>query len=352
MEENLKPLESRLRAARELPALVRDYLKGCSDFPTVDPHTRLAGSYAQHLSVSDVKDVDILVRVDGDPEENDPSAKQIISDLLASLKDLPESDEPLGSWRVSHVEVTGARRSVHVYFEDEDFHLDIVAFIAPDGLDKPVFVPDKDYDTWVKSHPLGIVDLVKELDEQYGGKVRKLGKVLKHYRNHNMRYMRPKSYWLLSLLLNAVQNGDLDMEQQLPELFRDLLAVIYDGFAQDLEKTDAVPPIPDPLLGHDVAHSWKRHDFEAFMALLVEGKSRMDRALKAVSDGKLADAVEICQRMFGSECFPTSVDDVMKQLAALYAPGTSYGLVGGGLSATKPNTGPYVQTVPTRFYGE
>lgn len=350
--ENLKPPDDRVQAAQDLPGQVRDYLRQCTDFATVDPHTRLAGSYRQHMSVSDVKDVDILVLVDADPETNTPQARQTIKDLKAALDALVDSDEQLGSRYVSSVEINEARRSVHVYFEDEDFHLDIVPLSAPDGLDEPGYVPDKGYNVWVQSHPLGVVKLISDLDEQYGGRVRRLGKILKHYRNCSMTYMKPKSYWLTALLLNAVQDGDLDMEQPLPELFRDLLGVIYDGFSYHLGQ-DGAPPILDPILGHNVAHSWEQHHFERFMDVVDEGRRKMDRALKAVADGKLDDAIAICQdeKMFG-ECFPTSVDDDMKRLAASLWPGTTVGLVGGTLSETKPPTGPYVQTQPTRFYGE
>jgi hypothetical protein len=351
VEKNLKPPDDRVEAAQELPGKVRDYLRACTGFPTVDPHTRLAGSYAQDMSGTTVKDVDVLVRVAGDPDENDPEAKQIIRDLEAALDALVDSDTPLGVWYVSRVEVNAARRSVHVYFRDEDFHLDIVPFIAPNGLDEPVYVPDKGYNEWVPSHPLGVIQLISDLDKEYGGKVRKLAKVLKHYRNQGMIYMRPKSYWLTSLLLNAVQNGDLDMAQPLPVLFRDLLAAIYDGLADDLANPDSVPPIPDPLLGHDVAHSWERHDFEAFMNLLDEGKRRMDRALKAADEGRLSDAVEICQRMFGADYFPESVEDEVKRMAAALSQLT-YVTSQGGVLPTQPDAGRYTVAQPTRFYGE
>jgi len=70
--KNIQPPKERLEAAQELPGKIRNYIKASKDFLTVEPHTRLAGSYAQHMAVGDVKDVDTLVRVPGDPKANRP----------------------------------------------------------------------------------------------------------------------------------------------------------------------------------------------------------------------------------------------------------------------------------------
>lgn len=119
--KNIRPPQERLDAARDLPPLVRDYLKTHQDFSTVAPHSRLVGSYAQHMPVGDVKDVDFLVRVDGDPEANEPEAKQLIQELKNALDDLPEA---LGYEGWAGVDIERARRSVHVYIKGRDFHLD------------------------------------------------------------------------------------------------------------------------------------------------------------------------------------------------------------------------------------
>ncbi|MDQ5822776.1 MAG: nucleotidyltransferase [Chloroflexota bacterium] len=350
MASNLNPPQERRDAARDVPRIVRDYLQGCTSFPTVDPHTRLAGSYAQDMSAGDIKDVDVLVRVDGDPEANEPCARQTIKDLKAALDGLKNSDDGLGGWLVSDVTVNEARRSVHVHFKDKDFHLDIVPFIAPGGLDEPLYVPDKGYDEWIESHPLGVVELVSELDKDNMRKVRKLGKIFKLWRNTTMINMKPKSYWLTALLLQHVQET-LDMNKQLPDLFRDLLANIYDQFADHLESKKDAPAIDDPMLGHNVAHNWDRNHFESFMRHLEEGRKQMDRALKAVADGDLDGAVATCQeKLFGDEYFPSDIEDDVQRKAAAFMPGSTYILPGGSMTATKPTTS-HIPVQPTRYYG-
>ncbi|MDQ2997546.1 MAG: nucleotidyltransferase, partial [Chloroflexota bacterium] len=87
--QNIRPPQERLDAARDLPPLIREFLKKHEEFATIAPPSHLAGSYAQKMSVCDVKDVDFLVSVPGDPEKNEPEAKALIQSLRNVLNDLP-----------------------------------------------------------------------------------------------------------------------------------------------------------------------------------------------------------------------------------------------------------------------
>lgn len=154
--KNIRPSEHRLQAARDIPPLVRTFLEECEGFETVEPHSRLVGSYAQDMAVGDVKDVDILVRVPGDPAANEPQARGLIRLLRDALDGLPDALGVDGWTELQDVELQGARRSVHVYFKDRDFHLDVVPCIAPDGMDKPLYVPDRGFNKWIASDPVGL----------------------------------------------------------------------------------------------------------------------------------------------------------------------------------------------------
>jgi hypothetical protein len=350
--ENLKPPQERFDAARDLPSAMREYLK-THDFATVIPHTRLVGSYAQHLSVTDVKDVDILVRVDGDPEANEPEARQIIKDLRAAVDDFPEWEdlpEWLGGGGFAAIDVERARRSVHVYFTDHDFHLDLVPCLAPDGFGESIWVPDYGWNRWVPSHPLGVVQLITDLNDDHGDKVRPLGKLLKHFRNHHMVTRRPKSYWLVALLIHQVQGGKLDLTQPLAVVFHDLLDRIYSKYAPLLARTDeATPNIPDPMLGHNVSWNWSRSHFETFMRRLDDGRRWASYALEA---NNRDTAIEWWQRVLGEEWFPSDIDDFATNLAAAAYPGTTSTL-GSGLILPGAATSPSSTLIrSTTFHGD
>lgn len=351
--DNLNPPEERFAAARDLPPAVREYLKQHGDFTTVAPHTRLVGSYAQDLSVGDVKDVDVLVRDDGDPEANAPEAKQVIKDLRAALADLPKWDqlpEWLGSGGYAAIDVERARRSVHVFFADHDFHLDVVPCIAPDGFAQPLWVPDWGWNRWIPSHPAGVVQLITDLNREHGEKVRPLGKLLKHFRNHQMATRRPKSYWLVALLVHQVRDGEIDLTQPLAVAFRDLLDGIYARYASLLPRTDgATPNIPDPMLDHNVSWNWGRSHFETFMRRLDDGRRWATYALEADDRD---EAIGWWQRVFGEDCFPSDVGEHARKLAAAGWPGTA-AAAGTGLIFPGPRpVSPSTPIRPTTFHGD
>lgn len=341
--QDIQPPEHRLAKAVELPPLVREYLEDHDTFETRYPHSRQVGSYAQHLSVGDVKDVDFLIRVDVDTND-DATAREVLRDLKDALDDLPEA---LGYTGATDFDITRNRRSVHVTFEQEDFHLDVVPCVAPDGFEGPIFVPDWGFKKWVSSHPLGVVTLIKDLEAEHPGKFRNLTKLLKHFRNTHMAYMKPKSYWMVAMAIDAVRNDHIDTTKPLAVTFDQLLNYLYDKYYPIYCRTDdATPNIKDPMLGHNVSWNWSRNAFEAFMRRLEDGKGWTERALAA--DDK-DTAIDLWRKVFG-DAFPATVDEYAKTHAAAGQPGTSYatrtGLILPGIVAAKSTPVP-----PTRYYG-
>lgn len=345
--KNIRPPQERLDAARDLPPKVRQYLKKHETFETLAPHSRLAGSYAQDTCVGDVKDVDFLIRVDGDPEQNEPEAKQLIRDLKKALDDLPEA---LGYEGLADIDIEGARRSVHVYFRNHDFHLDVVPCMAPDGFEDVLYVPDKGFNRWIASAPIGYINLLKELNDKHRERVRPLIKIFKHFRNYQMKTRRPKSYWLGALVIHQLNNGNIDTTKSIGEIFRDLLDGIYLQYDHLLFTSDtATPNIPDPILGHNISWNWSRSHFETFMRRVDEARKRANKALE--SNDK-ATAVSLWRQIFGEEFFPTEIDEAALRFASLALPGQAYTLPSGVITVTRPDSGIYTPIPDTTFYGK
>ena len=345
---NIRPPVHRREAAHDLPPKVRDFIANHVEFETLYPHTRLAGSYAQATCVGDVKDVDFLVRVPGDPEENEPEAKRLVQDLKNVLDELPEY---LGYNGEAAIDIERARRSVHVYFEVEDFHLDVVPCIAPDGFDEVLYVPDRGFNEWIPSHPIGYINLLRELDEEYHQKVRPLIKLLKHFRNYHMKTRLPKSYWLGALVIHHIRKDDgLDTTISLAELFHDLCDAVYLQYDHLLHTSEtATPNIPDPLLDHNISWNWERSHFETFMRRLDDGRKWSKQALDC--DDR-EEAIELWQKIFGEEYFPTSIENAASRMAKSLSPGstsvTSSGLIVQSSQATPRDT----SVRGTTFHGD
>src|SRR5262245_28050723 len=106
-----EPPADRLAIAQTIPADVRDYFKEHQEILTVHPHSRLAGSYARHTSIGDIKDVDILILVHIDYLDGKPSV--VLTTLARVLEGLPKALGTTGQADLRH-----QRRSIHVCFAD------------------------------------------------------------------------------------------------------------------------------------------------------------------------------------------------------------------------------------------
>lgn len=334
-----RPSDERIQAAKDCSTWVRDYLKETDEFETVSPHTIPVGSYAQKMSVGTVKDYDMIVRIDGDPDENEPPPKRVLLDLKATLAGLPKN---LGWDGYVEFDVNGARRSVHVYNRTKDFHLDVVPCIAPMGLDQPLYVPDRGFGEWILSHPLGYIAKLNEFNNAHSKKVKKVARLLKHFVIENMTYRRPKSYWLGAMLLNLIDAKGFDDTLGLGSLFHWVCDELYKQYDHLLWiHSTATPNIPDPILDHNISHSWSRGDFKAFLTRLDEARKYAEKALKAE---KKEDAVKYWRMVFGDQ-FPLTVAEEAKVAASAFAPGAA---VVAAFSSTPRVITPIL---PTRFHG-
>lgn len=344
--KNIRPPQHRIEAAQELPPLVREYIKQSKDFSTIYPHTRLAGSYPQKMGAGDVKDVDTLVRVPGDPQKNEPEAKQLILDLKRLLDGLPKY---LGDEGYSEIDIERARRSIHVYFKHKDFHLDFVPCIAPEGFEGIIYVPDRGFNEWIASHPIGYINLLNDLHKEHNSKVKPLGILLKHFRNCQMKTRQPKSYWLGALLVHHIRSGELDMSQCLGILFHNLLNAIYCQYDHLLyASSTATPNIPDPMLEHNVSWNWDRSHFETFMRRLDDGRRWAEKALETDDREK---AIAYWQKIFGADYFPSDVETAASALASAGFPGKSHVSSTGLILDSPAVLGLSTATQPTKFHG-
>lgn len=188
----INPPDGRRKLAKELVGDLREWLEE-HDFETLDPHTRLIGSYARSTAVHWIKDVDVLVFLPNSALDRTPNA--VLLDLRKVLEDYPGAS----------VNATGQRRSICLELEDYDFFLDIVPAVAPDGLDKPLQVPDRPQEKWIDSDPLGYMTRLADLNREHAKKVIPLVKLIKAWRDAQMKIKRPKSYMLEVMVVNAIE---------------------------------------------------------------------------------------------------------------------------------------------------
>lgn len=335
--QNILPPEERSKKAETIWSEIRDFLKEQNDLKIVGPHTRLTGSYARGTAVGDIKDVDLLVFIDHGYESEKPDA--ILKSLKKTLNDYPG---------LGNIDVSPQRRSIHMFFEDYDFCLDVVPAIAPDGTDKPLLVPDRAKEKWIDSHPLGHAAHLSKINQENGGKIIPLIRLVKHWRDVQMAYKRPKSYWLECLIVNLLCQGEIVTEgKSYAELFTELTEVIYKRFNKHLEE-GKVPQIRDPMLGNNVASNWERGHFETFMTRLDETRKL---ARKALEQEETETAVEIWKKIF-KDNFPSTVEVEAVEMTNAIRDSKAFVTSAGTLTTTPSNDKPSTKIVPQRFYGE
>ena len=90
----IEPSEERAKTAQDIPAQVRDFLNESDAIETVEPHSRLAGSYARHTAIKDIKDVDIILLVSKTYRDQNP--EEVLNALFSALQGLPDALDDSG----------------------------------------------------------------------------------------------------------------------------------------------------------------------------------------------------------------------------------------------------------------
>src|SRR5688572_23555107 len=87
---NLQPDGDRIKLAINIPDKLREYLKGTDKIKTVNPHTRLSGSYSRYTAIKEIKDVDVLLFVSEEYGDGEDCIRDVINDLVHALEGFPK----------------------------------------------------------------------------------------------------------------------------------------------------------------------------------------------------------------------------------------------------------------------
>ena len=313
----INPPDDRVETAASRVNELRDYLTE-HDFPTTSPDTRLSGSYSRHTAIERIQDVDVLVFVPRSQLDRTPNA--VLIELHGVLKDFPGGA----------IDTRGQRRSVRITLEADDLHLDVVPSVLDGDLSRPIRVPDRHQETWIRSDPLGYAERLSGLNKEHGGKLVPLIKLFKAWRDEQMKRRRPKSYVLEVILLEGVQDGDLVLcDRGVAENVYDAFVYITDRFEELMDEGKEAPRVSDPQVPSNlITKGWHRAAFETFMTRAREARRAAKRALEGEDEIKSS---EEWQRVFGSKWPEESdVKEAARAEAQAVRPGES-SITAGGL---------------------
>lgn len=294
---NIEPDKDAVDYAQEAHKPVRDFLENDEKFGEYVENTFLYGSYRRHTAVGDIKDVDIVVLTNFDPESDEHTPQKVLRKLKAALArhyEDPENPEY-------------QRRSIRINDPlperpDVSMTLDIIPAVAPNGDDSPLLVPDREVKAWVQSHPKGHIKATSDLNRQEysGGKFVPLVKMMKWWwkyqcqvRQPDVERPKPKGFWIECLTAEMFDHT----QSAWADHFVAVLANIVEAYGDASEP----PELNDPgMSGQTIKTNMTAKEFGVFMSA---AKECLDRAVVACDQKDDTESSAIWREIFGDE-FP------------------------------------------------
>lgn len=295
---NIEPDKDVKKHAQKAHERVRGHLE--SDESTFSQYVTgsfLYGSYKRETADGDIKDVDIVLLTNFDPDNDDDKPSKVLPKLKKALNQFYK-DPDATSYSRKSIQVLDPLPDV----KDSSLTLDIIPAIATNTEDDVLLVPDMEDDVWVKSHPKGHLIFTSTLnDEDHGnGKFVPLVKIMKHWWKQYLDedYTKPKGFWL-EVLAGSVFDAS---KETYAEHFTSILQSISSMYT-DYEKYTEVPDLEDPgLPGETIKTSMSIKEFVHFMDAV---NADLEIAKVALESDDEDESNTLWHKIFGED-FPKS----------------------------------------------
>jgi hypothetical protein len=260
---NINPDPDATAYAIEAHEPVREFLENDEDFGQYFVDSFLYGSYKRHTAVGTIKDVDIVILTNFDPDNDEHTPAKVLRKLKSALArhyEDPENPEY-------------QRRSIRINRpllnkDDCEMTLDIIPAVAVSGNDEPLRVPDRESKEWIWSHPKGHIKRSSELnkEENTEGRFVPLVKIFKWWwkyqctvRQPEVERPKPKGFWVETLT-----GENLDDSQH---FYADHFIAVLENVSAKYSGLGRVPDLQDPGLqqGEYVKTDMTLEEFGIFM---------------------------------------------------------------------------------------
>jgi len=281
----IEPTNTHVKTAKTAHELLRDQLRDDVDVGQAHQETYLSGSYARHTAIKDINDVDVICVLDIDIAEEGSKPGAVLAWLVQSLRKY-----------YGHVDLQG--RSAGITTEN-GFCLDVVPGTPQQSTGEELWIPDRDAQMWVPTHPKGQIDYAARKNASCDGFYVQIVKILKHWRDRlKTERSRPRSYVLEALVGHVMPASPPDSHAAAVVGVLEDLWSAYGAWAG----SGRVPSIVDPAYpAVTVSKRWTSEEFDAFMA---EVKSAAATARAARNEADQAQSAKLWRGLFGQEFAP------------------------------------------------
>ena len=299
----IEPGSARKTEAQKADDPVREHLESHESFSEHHVATFLYGSYKRRTAICDIKDVDLVV-VTNFTTEDDPLV--VLNSLKDSLAELYDG-----------ADLADQRRSIRVDRPlpddpDSELTLDVIPAIYQDEPGGPLWVPDREKESWVESHPQGHIDHTSALnaDSHQGQSFVRLTKMMKWWWQYQWEKLnlsteghtrKPKGFWIEVM---CGQFADLDKESYQEQI----LALLENAFAEfeNFRDTGVQPELTDPGLAEQtIKTSMTDDEFSTFLDVLEQALLDARAAAEAKTERA---AAEQWRKLFGDK-FPLPAEE-------------------------------------------
>jgi SMODS domain-containing protein len=262
--QNISLPDSQLSSAQRSNNALRAFLGGDPYFGRLTHDTFLNGSYARHTVVQPIKDVDVIVVVDTNWIQADPSrAMESLRRKLAQ--------------RYTDRRTRRQRRAVKVTLSD--IRLDVVLAVAPDGLDRALRIPDRELRQWIKTHPRRQLSLASDLGARTNGNYERLARLFKAWARGKVAAPdRPSSFVLECAVYHTVAAHPATFAGALDQAFAALLDALHTwDFGRGGFMSWGQPAVADPAIPEtNVAERWDESAADRFKGRLGLALRRLE----------------------------------------------------------------------------
>lgn len=280
----IEPTAAHVTRAKKAHELLRERLEADDEVGKAHQATYLAGSYARHTAIHDIKDVDVICVLDINTSETEPLVllRWLESALLRYYDEVRLQGRSLG------------------LTTPEGFCLDVVPGSLQVGVDGPLWIPDREAKLWVASHPKGQIDFATKRNAATGGYYVQTVKIMKHWRDRLPAALaRPKSYVLETLVAETIGTAPPPSHAAAVVTILGGIWTRYSAWAG----SGSVPTIPDPgYPAVNVAKRWQPTEFDAFMSRVQTAAVTARRAWEETDRDR---SVALWRGLLGTDFAPT-----------------------------------------------
>ena len=308
---NIEPDDEAVSYAMDAHKPLRKYLEDDDAFGQYFISSFLYGSYKRHTAVGTIKDVDIVILTNFDPDSEEHTPAKVLSKLknaLARYYNDPENPEH-------------QRRSIRVNEplpgrDDCEMTLDIIPTVALVDEDGPLLVPDREVKQWIRSHPKGHIKHSSELNRDNEERFVPLVKIMKWWWKHQCKLRqpkverpKPKGFWV-----EVLTGMHFDSAQH---FYADHFIAVLEIVSKKYTDIGVVPELPDPgLEGEIVKTNMDLGEFAVFMQAINESLKLAKQARDETDNQKSS---QLWQELFGKDKFPLYSEEI-KEAGTLCLP--------------------------------